>query len=142
MHPRTHSPTSSAQFPHSNKIGVEVAKPANYDAWKSDDIVTVRCPHAPSACKMSTLIREVKLAQDSTGGVVAGVGTPYAAHTPVRHTLCSSHIHTHHAHHAHQHTLNSHSTHTHTPYVHAPLHSQSQTCRLVSGNLASTNLRQ
>ena len=34
--------------------------------------VPVRCPHAPTACKMASLIRVVKSEHDSIGGTVIG----------------------------------------------------------------------
>eukprot|EP01046_Picozoa_sp_COSAG06_P010446 COSAG06_NODE_571_length_14101_cov_12.481682_5_plen_148_part_00 len=35
-------------------------------------VVPVRCPHAPTACKMASLIRVVKSEHDSIGGTVLG----------------------------------------------------------------------
>ena len=35
-------------------------------------VVPVRCPHAPTACKMASLIRVVKSEHDSIGGTVIG----------------------------------------------------------------------
>lgn len=40
------------------------------DAIRSPDVIAVRCPHAPTACRMASLIRAVKSARDSTGGVM------------------------------------------------------------------------
>ena len=42
---------------------------------RTDDIVTVRCPHAPTAVRMASLIRAVRAAEDSTGGVLSTVAT-------------------------------------------------------------------
>eukprot|EP00644_Phytophthora_capsici_P007307 jgi/Phyca11/112512/e_gw1.22.37.1 len=43
------------------------------DAWLTDDLIPVRCPHPPSACAMSTVVRTMKVDEDSTGGVVTCV---------------------------------------------------------------------
>ncbi|GBG24866.1 Chorismate synthase [Hondaea fermentalgiana] len=43
------------------------------EAHLTDDLVHVRCPHAATACRMSTLIRQVKSEEDSIGGTVACV---------------------------------------------------------------------
>lgn len=40
---------------------------------RTDELVVLRCPHAPTACKMASLIRDVKDSQDSTGGVLTTV---------------------------------------------------------------------
>lgn len=65
--------------------GKHIAKPpANIDGWVSEDVVALRCPHAPTACRMATLIRDVKAAKDSIGGTLttmctgipAGLGEP------------------------------------------------------------------
>uniref|UniRef100_H3G8E2 Chorismate synthase n=1 Tax=Phytophthora ramorum TaxID=164328 RepID=H3G8E2_PHYRM len=45
----------------------------NLDAWLTDDLIPVRCPHPPSACAMSTVVRTMKADEDSTGGVVTCV---------------------------------------------------------------------
>jgi len=50
----------------------------------TDELVHLRCPHAPSACKMASLIRLVKSENDSIGGTVVcvcsnvppGIGEP------------------------------------------------------------------
>jgi hypothetical protein len=40
--------------------GVELQQPAgDVELWKGVDLVAVRCPHAESAARMSTLIRQV-----------------------------------------------------------------------------------
>ena len=44
-------------------------------ANRSNDIIVLRCPHAATAARMATLIREVKAAQDSTGGILTTVIT-------------------------------------------------------------------
>lgn len=41
----------------------------------TDEVVTLRCPHAPTACAMASLIRDVKSCHDSTGGVLTTVVT-------------------------------------------------------------------
>jgi len=41
----------------------------------SEDVVSVRCPHAPTAARMATLVRRVKSEKDSIGGVVTCVIT-------------------------------------------------------------------
>lgn len=55
------------------RTGDIVPAPANLDAWLTDDLVPVRCPHPPSACAMSTEVRYLKHEEDSTGGVVTCV---------------------------------------------------------------------
>jgi chorismate synthase len=50
--------------------GNELADVTINEADRSPDVVAVRCPHAPTACRMASLIRAVKAAQDSTGGVL------------------------------------------------------------------------
>jgi len=54
-------------------------------AVRSTEVVATRCPHAPTAAAMATLIREVKAANDSTGGVVTTVvtGVPVGLGEPV-----------------------------------------------------------
>jgi chorismate synthase len=51
---------------------------------RSNDLVVLRCPHPETACQMATLIREVKAAQDSTGGVLTTVisGVPVGLGEP------------------------------------------------------------
>ncbi|KAF4322388.1 hypothetical protein BBO99_00002971 [Phytophthora kernoviae] len=56
-----------------NRKGDVVPAPENLDAWLTDDLVPVRCPHPPSACAMSTVVRNMKVDEDSTGGVVTCV---------------------------------------------------------------------
>lgn len=41
-------------------------------ACRSVALIHVRCPHAPTACKMASLIRQVKSEQDSIGGTIIG----------------------------------------------------------------------
>jgi len=53
-----------------NLHGDLVEKPADLDQWSTDEIYPMRCPHPPSACKMASVIRQVKSKQDSIGGVV------------------------------------------------------------------------
>jgi chorismate synthase len=59
--------------------------PANIAAWLTDDLVSLRCPHPPTSCKMATLIRHVKDAKDSIGGTLTTVctGVPPALGEPV-----------------------------------------------------------
>merc|ERR1712166_248457 len=49
--------------------------PALLEGRLSDAAVTVRCPHGPTAARMSTLIRKVKSEKDSIGGTVTCVCT-------------------------------------------------------------------
>jgi len=53
--------------------------------WTTDELYPMRCPHAPTACKMATLIREVKSKQDSIGGSLSCMctGVPPALGEPV-----------------------------------------------------------
>jgi len=51
----------------------EVLEGARVDAGELGESVAVRCPHAPTACRMATLIRVVKSENDSIGGTVACV---------------------------------------------------------------------
>lgn len=44
-----------------------------FQRWQSADLIPVRCPDVPSACKMSTLVRQVKNEKDSIGGTVTCV---------------------------------------------------------------------
>mmetsp|Transcript_24368 Transcript_24368/g.51026 ORF Transcript_24368/g.51026 Transcript_24368/m.51026 type:complete len:507 (-) Transcript_24368:616-2136(-) len=64
---------------------VLASAPANIEAWKSDELLPLRCPHPPTACRMATLIRQVKSEKDSIGGSVACVckGVPPALGEPV-----------------------------------------------------------
>ena len=50
---------------------MEVAA-ADLAAARSQIVVPVRCPHAPTACRMASLIRVVKSEHDSIGGTVLG----------------------------------------------------------------------
>ena len=45
------------------------------DACRTQEVIAVRCPHAPTAARMASLIRAVKAASDSTGGVLTTVVT-------------------------------------------------------------------
>ncbi|KAI9905246.1 hypothetical protein PsorP6_013888 [Peronosclerospora sorghi] len=56
-----------------NRKGDVVPAPDNLDAWITDDLIPVRCPHPPSACAMATVVRTMKVDEDSTGGVVTCV---------------------------------------------------------------------
>jgi chorismate synthase len=44
-------------------------------ALRSNDLIVLRCPDPATSAKMATLIREVKAAQDSTGGILTTVVT-------------------------------------------------------------------
>merc|ERR1712113_1175475 len=46
-------------------------KPVNLDQWLTDEVYPMRCPHPSSACKMASVIRQVKSEQDSIGGTVS-----------------------------------------------------------------------
>lgn len=54
-------------------------------SWQTDELLPLRCPHAPTACRMATLIRQVKSEKDSIGGTVACVlhNVPPALGEPV-----------------------------------------------------------
>merc|ERR1712039_592672 len=43
-------------------------KVEDLEAWLTDELYLMRCPHPPSACKMATRIRQVKSTDDSIGG--------------------------------------------------------------------------
>lgn len=45
------------------------------DAQLSDELIPVRCPHPPTACRIASLIRQVKSEEDSIGGTVGCVCT-------------------------------------------------------------------
>lgn len=51
---------------------------------RSDEVICLRCPHAPTAARMASQIRLVKSEQDSTGGVLTTVvtGVPLALGEP------------------------------------------------------------
>jgi len=68
-----------------NHDGVEVGAPSDPSKWQTDELLPLRCPHPPTACKMATLIRQVKSEQDSIGGTVACVlhNVPPALGEPV-----------------------------------------------------------
>jgi chorismate synthase len=74
---------------HENKCynfdGKVVATPKNLDKWLTDELLPLRCPHPPTACKMASLIRQVKSEKDSIGGTVACVcrNVPPALGEPV-----------------------------------------------------------
>jgi len=59
--------------------------PKQLDSWRTDELLPLRCPHPVTACKMATLIRQVKKEKDSIGGSVACVcvGVPPALGEPV-----------------------------------------------------------
>lgn len=56
-----------------SRSGKVVPTPENIKEWMGDDIIPVRCPHAPSAAAMSTVVRQVKQEKDSIGGTVTCV---------------------------------------------------------------------
>jgi len=58
-----------------DRNGNVVDAPPNAAALLSDNVMPLRCPHAATAAKMATLIREVKSSKDSIGGVVTCVCT-------------------------------------------------------------------
>jgi len=41
-------------------------------SWTTDELIPVRCPHPETAARIATLIRDVREAKDSIGGVVTG----------------------------------------------------------------------
>lgn len=51
----------------------------------SDELVSVRCPHPETACRIATLIRQVKSEEDSIGGTVSCIctGVPPGLGEPV-----------------------------------------------------------
>lgn len=53
--------------------------------WRTKELLPLRCPHPPTACRMATLIRQVKLEKDSIGGSVACMctGVPAGLGEPV-----------------------------------------------------------
>lgn len=53
-----------------NRKGDVLEKPIDLDDWLTNEIISVRCPHIPSACQMATLVRELKHQKDSTGGII------------------------------------------------------------------------
>eukprot|EP00306_Pavlova_sp_CCMP459_P018574 CAMPEP_0185197788 /NCGR_PEP_ID=MMETSP1140-20130426/41271_1 /TAXON_ID=298111 /ORGANISM="Pavlova sp., Strain CCMP459" /LENGTH=457 /DNA_ID=CAMNT_0027764929 /DNA_START=5 /DNA_END=1378 /DNA_ORIENTATION=- len=55
--------------------GVKVNPPSDLKAWLSTDVVTLRCPHPETACRMATVIRKVKAAKDSIGGTLTTMCT-------------------------------------------------------------------
>eukprot|EP00908_Phaeocystis_cordata_P009935 Transcript_2077.p2 GENE.Transcript_2077~~Transcript_2077.p2 ORF type:complete len:515 (-),score=245.84 Transcript_2077:285-1757(-) len=56
-----------------NHDGEVVKAPPKLEQWRTDELLPLRCPHPPTACKMATLIRQVKSESDSIGGTVACV---------------------------------------------------------------------
>lgn len=67
-----------------NAWGVVLPGVSATAANRSNEVIALRCPHAPTACRMATLIRDVKAAQDSTGGILATVisGVPVGLGEP------------------------------------------------------------
>ncbi len=68
---------------------------AAVESWRTGDLVPTRCPDAASACRMSTLIREVKADSDSTGGILTAAihNCPPALGEPVFDKLTASLAH-------------------------------------------------
>mmetsp|Transcript_81215 Transcript_81215/g.226083 ORF Transcript_81215/g.226083 Transcript_81215/m.226083 type:complete len:501 (+) Transcript_81215:74-1576(+) len=62
------------------KDGSEELKP-----WQTDELIPSRCPHPPTACRIASLVREVKSKNDSIGGTLSCVCTkvPPALGEPV-----------------------------------------------------------
>lgn len=56
-------------------LGYGAASPAALAARRTTEAIAVRCPHAPTAARMASLIRAVKADADSTGGVLTTVVT-------------------------------------------------------------------
>ena len=42
-----------------NHLGECVSTPSDLQAWETDELLPLRCPHPPTCCKMATLIRQV-----------------------------------------------------------------------------------
>ncbi len=53
-----------------NRNGELLKKPDSLDNWLTSEVISVRCPDIPSACKMATLVRELKNQKDSIGGTI------------------------------------------------------------------------
>lgn len=64
------TPTYLASNQVYNRKGEELPEPSNLEGWLSSEILSVRCPHIPTACQMATLVRELKYQKDSTGGII------------------------------------------------------------------------
>jgi len=62
-----------------DRDGNTVPTPEDLSQRLSDNVMALRCPHAATAAKMATLIRQVKSCKDSTGGVVTCVCTKVPA---------------------------------------------------------------
>ena len=45
-----------------NHDGEVVKAPPKLEQWRTDELLPLRCPHPPTACKMATLIRQVRAA--------------------------------------------------------------------------------
>ena len=43
-----------------NHDGEKVKAPAKPELCRTDELLPLRCPHPPTACKMATLIRQVR----------------------------------------------------------------------------------
>ena len=57
-----------------DRAGNVTAAPAGgIEAWRTDELVHVRCPHGPTAARIATCIRRVRASHDSIGGVITCV---------------------------------------------------------------------
>mmetsp|Transcript_18126 Transcript_18126/g.42072 ORF Transcript_18126/g.42072 Transcript_18126/m.42072 type:complete len:487 (-) Transcript_18126:84-1544(-) len=58
---------------------------AEAQKWLTDELVPLRCPHPPTACRIATLTREVKSKHDSIGGTLSCccINVPAALGEPV-----------------------------------------------------------
>lgn len=67
-----------------NRRGDVLEKPFGLDDCLTNELISVRCPHIPSACKMATLVRELKHQKDSTGGTIFCIvrNVPYGLGEP------------------------------------------------------------
>lgn len=67
-----------------NRNGELLQKSFDSKDWLSSEIISVRCPHISSACKMATLVRELKHQKDSTGGIIFCIvrNVPYGLGEP------------------------------------------------------------
>jgi len=67
------------------RLGEAELKGVDLASWRTDELLPLRCPHPPTACRMATLIRQVKAEKDSIGGAVACIctGVPAALGEPV-----------------------------------------------------------
>lgn len=68
-----------------NWHGEVVTFEENLTLWQTDELYPMRCPHPPTACRMASLIRQVKSEKDSIGGTLSCMctGVPPALGEPV-----------------------------------------------------------